>query len=108
MRLRGTALSTSVQAERQGPSMTTRSPDCLTLAKKLRYSLTDPPPLDRMRTSESAGAVHAKKRASASERRGAASHLAGAGWEQFMAMAVIPRIHRKSWVPRPVYRPSAA
>ena len=33
MRLLGMVLNTSVQAERQGPSMITRSPDCRTRAK---------------------------------------------------------------------------
>ena len=32
MRLRGSDISTSVQAERQGPSMTTRSPDARTVS----------------------------------------------------------------------------
>ena len=36
MRLRGIVLNTSVQADRQGPSMTTRWPDCRTRAKAAR------------------------------------------------------------------------
>jgi hypothetical protein len=36
MRLRGMVLSTSVQADRQGPSMMTRSPDCLTFEKNVK------------------------------------------------------------------------
>src|SRR5262245_13036726 len=56
MRSGGTALSTSVQAEKQGPSMTTRSPDCRRVAKSFRYSVTSPPELAMIRTSPAAGA----------------------------------------------------
>src|SRR5579863_1997653 len=55
MRSAGTMLSTSVQAERQGPSMTTRSPESRTRSNRSRNGPTCPPGLARMRTSASAG-----------------------------------------------------
>src|SRR5579864_7241562 len=57
MRLAGTMLSTSVQAERQGPSMTTRSPESRTRSNRSRKGPTCPPGLARMRTSAWAGGV---------------------------------------------------
>src|SRR5262245_52624627 len=53
----GIVLSTSVQADRQGPSMITRSPDCRTRAKTSRKLLTSPPGLDRIRKSARTGSV---------------------------------------------------
>src|SRR5262249_9284380 len=61
MRLFGIVLNSSVQAERHGPSMTTRSPLARTAANSRRYSLTSPPGLDRIRTSPNAGARAANK-----------------------------------------------
>src|SRR4051812_45472841 len=55
MRSFGTVDSTSVQADRHGPSMTTRSPDARTRANKSRNGATSPPGLARMRTSADAG-----------------------------------------------------
>src|ERR1700744_591992 len=51
MRELGTMLSTNVQAERQGPSMTTRSPELRTRSNRSRNGPTWPPGLPRMRTS---------------------------------------------------------
>ena len=45
IRWRGSDISTSVQAERQGPSMTTRSPDARTGSKSSRNGPTCPPGL---------------------------------------------------------------
>src|SRR5690349_5828753 len=52
----GTMLSTSVQAERQGPSITTRSPVARTLSNRSRNGPTCPPGLEMMRISATAGA----------------------------------------------------
>src|SRR5689334_3820783 len=52
----GTMLSTSVQAERQGPSITTRSPVARTFSNRSRNGPTCPPGLARMRTSARVGA----------------------------------------------------
>ena len=57
MRFFGIVLNTSVQAERHGPSMITRSPDCRTRANTERKLLTSPPELDRMRKSARTGSV---------------------------------------------------
>src|SRR5262245_63595851 len=94
MRLRGTPLNTSVQAERQGPSMTTRSPDCLTLAKKSRYWPTEPPPLDRMRTSPSTGPAHPKERANATASAFANGRQAGTDGKPSEEVSFIPCLHR--------------
>src|SRR5215469_11288503 len=51
MRSLGTMLSTSVQADRHGPSITTRSPDSRTFSNRSRNGPTSPPGLSRMRTS---------------------------------------------------------
>src|SRR5215475_13111668 len=59
MRSLGIMLSTSVQADRQGPSMTTRSPDARTSSNRSRNGPTWPPGLDRMRTSASTGETSA-------------------------------------------------
>ncbi len=53
------SLSTSVQADRQGPSITTRSPEARTRSNKSRNGPTWPPGLARMRTSPHAGAASA-------------------------------------------------
>src|ERR1700733_13804861 len=55
MRSLGTTLSTSVQADRHGPSITTRSPDARTSSNISRNGPTCPPGLARMRTSACAG-----------------------------------------------------
>ena len=54
MRLLGMVLSTSVQAERHGPSMTTRSPVARTSSNRSRNSPICPPGLPLMRTSAAA------------------------------------------------------
>jgi hypothetical protein len=51
MRPCGIVLSTSVQAEMQGPSMITRWPDWRIVANKRRNEPTSPPGLDTMRKS---------------------------------------------------------
>src|SRR5262249_32182572 len=53
------------QADRHGPSMTTRSPLARTAANSRRYSLTSPPGLDRIRTSPKAGTRVARRNAAA-------------------------------------------
>src|SRR5712692_8712982 len=55
MRLLGTMLSTSVQADRHGPSITTRSPEARTRSNRSRNGATSPPGLARIRTSACAG-----------------------------------------------------
>src|SRR6185437_1623851 len=55
MRLLGTTLSTSVQADRHGPSMMTRSPEARTRSNRSRNGPTCPPGLARMRISACAG-----------------------------------------------------
>src|SRR4030088_2126236 len=55
MRLFGTMLNTSVQADRHGPSITTRSPEARTRSNSWRNGATGPPGLARMRTSAFAG-----------------------------------------------------
>src|SRR3954447_5541345 len=55
MRSLGTMLSTSVQADRHGPSITTRSPEARTRSNSWRNGVTGPPGLARMRTSACAG-----------------------------------------------------
>src|SRR3979490_480593 len=62
MRSFGTADSTSVQADRHGPSITTRSPDARTRANRSRNGPTSPPGLARMRTSAEAGEANADSR----------------------------------------------
>src|SRR5579863_2067075 len=57
MRSLGTMLSTSVQAERHGPSITTRLPDSRTRSNRSRNGPTFPPGLPRMRISVRAGAA---------------------------------------------------
>src|SRR5262245_19916310 len=57
MRSLGTVISTSVQADRHGPSITTRSPDSRTRSNSSRNGPTSPPGLDRMRTSARAGTI---------------------------------------------------
>jgi hypothetical protein len=47
--------STSVHAERQGPSMITRWPDLRSWEKKVKYGSTTPPELEMIRTSADAG-----------------------------------------------------
>src|SRR3954454_25007370 len=59
MRLFGTVESTSVHADRQGPSITTRSPEARTCANRSRNGPTSPPGLARMRTSAEAGEARA-------------------------------------------------
>src|SRR3974390_1494907 len=59
MRLFGTMLKTSVQADRQGPSMTTRSPESRTSSNRSRNGPTSPPGLERMRTSARSGVAKA-------------------------------------------------
>src|ERR1700730_17188448 len=51
MRSSGTMLRTSVQADRHGPSITTRSPEARTCSNRWRKSPTFPPGLERTRTS---------------------------------------------------------
>src|SRR5262245_37690206 len=55
MRSAGTALNTSVQAEKQGPSMNKRSPDCSRVGKSLMYFVPSPSELGMIRTSPAAG-----------------------------------------------------
>src|SRR5882757_8719671 len=55
MRSLGTMVSTSVQADRQGPSITTRSPEARTRSNRSRNGPTCPPGLARMRISDCAG-----------------------------------------------------
>jgi hypothetical protein len=57
MRPCGIVLSTSVQAEMQGPSMITRWPDWRTVANMRRNEPTSPPGLDTMRKSARATAA---------------------------------------------------
>src|SRR5581483_11706522 len=68
MRSRGTMLSTSVQADRQGPSMTTRSPELRTFSKRSMNGPTCPPGLARIRTSARASMVAKNHNATASNR----------------------------------------
>src|SRR5712672_1161051 len=51
----GTMVSPSVQADRHGPSMTTRSPEARTRSNRSRNGPTCPPGLARMRISACAG-----------------------------------------------------
>src|SRR4029453_4925426 len=74
--------------------MTTRSPDCLTLAKKSRYWPTDPPPLDRMRTSANTGPAHPRERAKAIANAFASDRRAGG--KQFKEISFIPCLHRRT------------
>jgi hypothetical protein len=69
IRLRGTVLSTRVQAERQGPSMTTLWPDFRTCAKKFKYDPATPPALDRIRTSAKAGPMTTSDKATQNIKR---------------------------------------
>src|ERR1051326_5179221 len=62
MRSLGIVLSSSVQAERHGPSITTRSPLARTAANSLRYPVTSPPGLDRMRAAAETGPRAASKK----------------------------------------------
>jgi hypothetical protein len=55
IRLRGILLSTSVQAEKQGPSTITRWPDCRNTENSLIYDPTSPQGLASIRTSARAG-----------------------------------------------------
>src|SRR5262245_10417530 len=55
-------LSTSVQADRQGPSIITRWPDWRTAANSRRYDPTSPPALDTMRKSAHAGSSDTRNR----------------------------------------------
>src|SRR5215467_3214828 len=68
MRSAGTMLSTSVQADRQGPSITTRSPELRTCSNRSMNGPTWPPGLARMRTSARASMVAKNHRATASRR----------------------------------------
>jgi hypothetical protein len=54
MRFRGIVLSTRVQAEKHGPSIATRCPDCFSCEKNCKYPPTLPPELERIRTSADA------------------------------------------------------
>src|SRR3954451_7469084 len=56
-------LTTSVHAERQGPSITTRSPDWRTRSNSSRNGPTAPPGLARMRISARAGRIAANSAA---------------------------------------------
>src|SRR5262249_28108783 len=66
----GIVLSTSVQADRQGPSMITRSPDWRTAANSRRYEPASPPALDTMRNSARAAASDTRSRTRAMMARG--------------------------------------
>src|SRR5689334_22044990 len=68
MRSLGTMLSTSVQADMQGPSITTRSPDSRTLSKISMKGPTCPPGLPRMRMSARASMVAKNHKATPSSR----------------------------------------
>src|SRR5215475_12379830 len=68
MRSLGTMLSTSVQAERHGPSITTRSPELRTFSNRSMNGPTWPPGLARMRTSARASMVAKNHSATASSR----------------------------------------
>src|SRR6201996_8623651 len=68
MRSFGTTLSTSVQADMQGPSITTRSPEAATLSNMSRNGPTCPPGLSRMRTSARANIVTQAHSTTASSR----------------------------------------
>src|ERR1700748_1131437 len=68
MRSLGTMLSTSVQADRHGPSMTTRSPEFFTFSKRSMNGPTWPPGLARIRTSARASMVAKNHSATASSR----------------------------------------
>jgi hypothetical protein len=57
IRWRGIVLNTSVQAEKQGPSMTTRSLDCRSSENSRKYCRTSPPELDTILTSAKVGTV---------------------------------------------------
>src|SRR2546430_12817614 len=63
MRSAGTIISTSVQADRQGPSITTRSPEAFTRSNSAINGPTCPPGLARMRTSARTGRIAAHKAA---------------------------------------------
>jgi hypothetical protein len=80
IRLRGIALSTRVQAERQGPSMTTRSPDLRSCKKKFKYDSTVPPALDRIRTSAKAGPRATIDKAAKSIKRRIETSRAATSW----------------------------
>ena len=69
MRSFGIVLNSNVQAERHGPSMTTRSPVARTVSNSRRYWPTSPPGLERMRTSAKAGTRAASKKAIVKVRR---------------------------------------
>src|SRR5262249_6095572 len=84
MRSPGTMLRTSVQADRQGPSITTRSPVSRTLSNRSRNGPTCPPGLARMRISARAGACMIEQAASV---RPAMSHVRGVR----MVLSVLPR-----------------
>src|ERR1700742_2489282 len=68
MRSLGTMLSTSVQADRHGPSITTRSPELRTFSNRSMNGPTWPPGLARMRTSARASMVAITHSATASSR----------------------------------------
>src|SRR5690349_13366796 len=68
MRSLGTMLSTSVQADRHGPSITTRSPELRTFSNISMNGPTWPPGLARMRTSARASMVAKNHSATASSR----------------------------------------
>src|ERR1700748_242657 len=68
MRSLGTMLSTSVQADRHGPSMTTRSPEFFTFSKRSMNGPTWPPGLARIRTSARASMVAKNHSATATNR----------------------------------------
>jgi hypothetical protein len=55
--------STSVHAERQGPSMITRWPDLRSWEKKVKYGSTTPPELEMIRTSAEAGPMRLSDKA---------------------------------------------
>src|SRR5437899_4821638 len=59
MRSAGTIISTSVQADKQGPSITTRSPEAFTRSNRAINGPTCPPGLARMRTSARTGSTTA-------------------------------------------------
>ena len=58
MRLIGTTLNTNVQADKHGPSITTRSPDSRRRPNISRNGPTSPPGLPRMRTSSATAVPH--------------------------------------------------
>src|SRR5246500_1662576 len=68
MRSLGTMLSTSVQADRHGPSTTTRSPELRTFSNRSMNGPTWPPGLARIRTSARASMVAKNHSATASSK----------------------------------------